>query len=68
MDDAMAFAEFTAAAFAPAGETSSAAADLRAGDFVMVCFVPVGSDASAEQVGDGPPHCEEGMWTCFSVS
>jgi hypothetical protein len=68
MDDAMEFVEFTGAAFAPAGETSSAAADLRAGDYVMVCFIPVGSDASAEQVGDGPPHFAEGMWTSFSVS
>jgi hypothetical protein len=68
MDDAMEFVEFAAAAFAPAGETSSAAADLRAGDYVMVCFIPVGSDAYADETGDGPPHFEEGMWTSFSVS
>jgi hypothetical protein len=67
MDDAMEFVEFTAATFAPAGETSSAAAELPAGEYAMVCFIPVGSDAYGES-GDGPPHVVEGMWTSFSVS
>jgi hypothetical protein len=60
MDDAMEFVEFTAAAFAPAGETSSAAADLRAGDYVMVCFIPVGSDAFADRPAMAHPTSRKG--------
>jgi hypothetical protein len=60
--------EFMAATFAPAGETGTAAADLRTGDYAMVCFVPVGSEASGEPAGDGPPHFIEGMWASFTVS
>jgi hypothetical protein len=66
-EEAMQRVEFVAAGFAPAGEESSTAADLDAGDYAMVCFIPVGTDASGTETGDGPPHFEEGMLATFSV-
>ncbi|HVL99744.1 MAG TPA: hypothetical protein VM324_10685 [Egibacteraceae bacterium] len=59
--------EFVAATFAPAGEESTAAADLDPGEYVMVCFIPQGTDASGEEAGDGPPHFQEGMFADFTV-
>ncbi|MGH9084703.1 MAG: hypothetical protein ACRDYW_04570 [Acidimicrobiales bacterium] len=52
---------FSGAAFAPPGETGSSLADLEAGDYAMVCFIPVGG---AE---DGPPHFTQGMLHEFTV-
>ncbi|MGH9188090.1 MAG: hypothetical protein ACRD0U_20150, partial [Acidimicrobiales bacterium] len=43
------------------GKRSSTVFDLEAGDYVAVCFLPVGGS------GDGPPHFTEGMFTEFSV-
>jgi hypothetical protein len=53
---------FTAVAFASPGDTGYVATDLAAGDYVAVCFIPVGG---AE---DGPPHFTEGMVAEFEVA
>jgi hypothetical protein len=53
---------FTGATFSPIGETTYAVADLEAGSYAAVCFIPVGG---AE---DGPPHFTEGMIAEFEVS
>jgi hypothetical protein len=53
--------EFVTVTFAGPGEQTSALADLTAGDYFMVCFLPVGG---AE---DGPPHFTQGMLSEFSV-
>jgi hypothetical protein len=55
--------EFKGEAFAPAGESSSALAELDPGEYAMICFIPVGSP-NAE---DGPPHFTEGMIQEFTV-
>ena len=52
---------FSAAAFAPPGESGATLADLDAGEYAMVCFIPVGG---AE---DGPPHFTAGMIKEFTV-
>jgi hypothetical protein len=60
-DQADAMIEFKTAAFASPGEQGSTLATLDPGDYVMVCFLPVGG---AE---DGPPHVSEGMVKEFTV-
>jgi uncharacterized cupredoxin-like copper-binding protein len=45
-------------------------ADLTAGEYVAVCFIPVGSTMEAHDAGqeaDGPPHMTRGMKTEFTV-
>jgi hypothetical protein len=61
-DESESLVEFTAAAFAPPGGSSNALGTLEPGEYVMVCFVPVGG---AE---DGPPHMTQGMRAEFTVS
>ena len=53
--------EFAGATFAEPGDEGSALTDLSAGDYAMVCFVPVGGGE------DGPPHVSEGMFKEFTV-
>jgi len=53
--------EFSGVTFAPPGEESSTLADLSAGDYAMVCFIPVGGGE------EGPPHVTEGMLQEFTV-
>lgn len=53
---------FTAATFASPGATGYVATDLEAGDYVAVCFIPVGG------ADDGPPHFTEGMIAEFEVA
>jgi len=52
---------FAGAAFAPPGGEGSALLNLEAGDYSMICFVPVGGGE------DGPPHFTEGMVAEFTV-
>lgn len=66
-EEAMQRVEFVAAAFAPSAEGSAAAAELTPGDYAMVCFIPVGTNASGTQPGEGPPHFQEGMLATFTV-
>jgi len=63
-DEGQASVEEVGVAFAPAGETSAALADLDAGEYLAVCFIPVGSP----EVEDGPPHFTQGMQQEFTVS
>lgn len=60
-EEAMTNAQFMAAAFAPPGADGSTLAALPAGDYAMVCFIPVGGGE------DGPPHFAEGMIHEFTV-
>ena len=53
--------EFSGATFAEPGGESSTLTDLAAGDYAMVCFVPVGGGE------EGPPHASEGMVQEFTV-
>ena len=53
--------EFSGATFAEAGGQGVALTDLAAGDYAMVCFVPVGGGE------EGPPHFAEGMVHEFTV-
>jgi hypothetical protein len=46
--------EFAGAVFAPAGQTAGAFLDLQAGDYLAVCFIPVGGGE------EGPPHFHRG--------
>ena len=63
------------AAFAEPGGTGQDVFDLSAaGDYVVVCFIPVGSTpeaiAEAEASGvevEGPPHFTQGMFQEFTV-
>ena len=65
--------EFAGAGFAPPGESSSALIELEAGEYGVVCFIPVGTtaDASMEEVEEGgesgPPHFTQGMLAEFTV-
>jgi uncharacterized cupredoxin-like copper-binding protein len=55
-------------AFAQPGGRSSSLMDLdEPGDYLAVCFIPVGS-TDFDTEGEGPSHAEEGMWTEFTVS
>lgn len=54
--------EFVGAAFAPPGESAAALVTLEPGDYIAVCFIPVGGGE------DGPPHFTQGMVAEFSVS
>lgn len=60
-EEARSKTEFVAAAFAPPGESNSALASLAAGDYAMVCFIPVGGEE------EGPPHFTQGMIHEFTV-
>jgi hypothetical protein len=55
--------EFKGEAFAPAGESSTALAELDPGEYAMICFIPVGSP----ETEDGPPHFTQGMLQEFTV-
>ena len=59
--------QFIAAAFAEPGDSGSAYAELKKpGNYVAVCFVPVGTSGDTE--GTGPPHFVEGMQAEFTVA
>jgi hypothetical protein len=55
--------EFLGEAFASAGDSGTALAELTPGDYAMICFIPVGSP----EAEDGPPHFTEGMIQEFTV-
>jgi len=60
-EDSESMVQFAAAAFAPPGGSGSALATLEPGDYMMVCFIPVGGGE------DGPPHFTQGMKQEFTV-
>ena len=54
--------EFLSGAQAPPGATGYTTADLKAGDYLTVCFVPVGGKDG------GVPHVQKGMVSTFKVA
>jgi len=67
-EEGMQKAAFVGAAFAAPGEEGEyAIADLTAGEYLAVCFIPVGS-VSEDAPAGGPPHFTQGMKTEFTVS
>lgn len=60
---------FVAGSFAEPGDDAYAVAELKAGDYAMVCFIPVGASAEGPQEGEeeGPPHFTRGMLSEFTV-
>jgi uncharacterized cupredoxin-like copper-binding protein len=67
-DEAQAKVDFVGAAFATPGEEGAyAIAELEAGDYMAICFIPVGTVDEETEV-DGPPHFTQGMKTEFTVS
>jgi len=54
--------EFAGAVFAVPGGTAGSFLDLAPGDYIAVCFIPVGGGE------DGPPHFTEGMFAEFSAA
>lgn len=57
---------FAGGVFAPAGTTSGTVAELTAGRWAYVCFIPIGSVDGVE--ADGPPHFTAGMAGEFTVN
>lgn len=55
-------------AFAGPGDGSYAVADLTPGEYIAVCFVPVGTTQLDGPPPEGPPHAMQGMITEFTVS
>jgi hypothetical protein len=74
-EEAMEKVTDVAGTFAEPGEDAYVVADLEAGDYVAVCFIPVGLTpevaGAAEEGGEepdlGPPHFTQGMQTEFTV-
>ncbi|MGH2686494.1 MAG: hypothetical protein ACRDJP_13605 [Actinomycetota bacterium] len=57
---------FAGATFAPPGDSDPLVAELEAGDYAAVCFIPVGA-TEENQEGTGPPHFTQGMTVEFTV-
>jgi hypothetical protein len=56
-------------AFADPGGDDYKVVDLEPGDYVAVCFIPVGTtDTEGGPPADGPPHFTQGMVAEFTVS
>lgn len=66
-EEAMGLIQMVTASFAPPGESDIGIGRLTEGNYIAVCFVPVGS-TSEDVEADGPPHYHEGMITEFTVS
>lgn len=47
--------------FVPPGLTGTGFTDLRAGKYIVLCFIPKGAKPGAEPAKDAPPHFAEGM-------
>lgn len=67
--------DFAGATEASPGEEGSTVLDLQAGEYVAVCFIPVGATPEAAEQAEtsgkeleGPPHFTQGMKAEFSVS
>ena len=60
-EEARSMITFAGAAFAPPGEEASALMELAAGEYTVICSIPVGGQE------EGPPHFTEGMVTEVTV-
>jgi hypothetical protein len=70
-EEAMSKIEMVGGAFAAMnGSEGLLIGDFTPGDYIAVCFIPVGTTIteSGETEGDGPPHFMEGMQQEFTVS
>lgn len=74
-EEAKAKVDDAGGAFAFPGDTDTAVVDLKAGDYAMLCFIPVGltpeAAMAAEKSGQGPqgpPHFTRGMKQEFKVA
>jgi hypothetical protein len=65
-EEAMEKVTIVGGTFAEPGDSGYLVADLEAGDYVAVCFIPVGATPENEE-GSGPPHFTQGMVTEFTV-
>lgn len=71
-EEAMQRITFSGVAFAEPGQSSVLFADLEAGKYAVVCFIPVGVSSFGELPEDeseapGPPHFTQGMVSEFTV-
>jgi hypothetical protein len=55
-------------AFAAQGEDDYLVADLEPGDYIGLCFIPVGTTSEEAPPPEGPPHAMQGMVSEFTVS
>jgi hypothetical protein len=55
-------------AFAPPGATDYVVVDLEPGDYVAVCFIPMGMTDVDGPPPEGPPHFTQGMVAEFTVT
>jgi len=60
--------EPVASAFAAQGEEDYGVAELEAGDYVVVCFIPVGTTGQGPPPENAPPHVSRGMKSEFKVA
>lgn len=68
-DAAMALVAEIGGTFAPPGQSAGGLFDMsEPGEYVAVCFIPVGSTPEAGEEVDGPPHLTQGMISEFTVS
>lgn len=70
-EEAMSKVTVVGGTFAPVnGSSSLLVADLEPGDYIALCFVPVGTTMTdgGPTEGDGPPHLAHGMQQEFTVS
>lgn len=50
------------------GSSDYKVVDLEAGDYIMICFVPMGMTSEDAEATDGAPHYTEGMVAEFTVT
>ena len=67
-EEAEAKTEFLGEAFGPPGDDEYVIVNLTPGDYLAICFIPVGSTPEAGEDVDGPPHFTQGMKAEFTVS
>jgi hypothetical protein len=68
-EEGLALATPVAGQFAgPPGNTAHLYADLEAGEYVAICFIPVGATVDAPEDLQGPPHFTQGMVSEFTVT
>jgi hypothetical protein len=67
-EEAQSKTTFTGAAFATPGGNDVMYADLEAGRYAIICFIPTGSTSIEDaETADGPPHFVNGMAREFTV-
>jgi hypothetical protein len=67
-EEADAKIDFVAHTFGEPGDEEYVVADLTAGEYIALCFIPVGSTPEAGEDVEGPPHFTQGMRVEFTVS